>query len=277
MSFQKFYRWNQKEIVTQLADFFETDFFAKHSHYRGKLSLILTGSIPLGDYDQYSDLDAEFCFQHEADRAELKKIVKTYKQSLKKRNIPIQLHPSKTFTEIREHQIRGWTNDDAIREYASALIVIDPDDRYALLQKEIKWYPKDVYKEKMHWLFAEAVFTYADRFLIAKKRGDLYYMEAMKIHLMRLLGNAMLMLHKDYPSFDKHLYSRLMKLPQETTFVRVFDRLLQTSEPSKMDKISRQLLNIVEKKMITAKLTTKRDQRYWIDLRPKYQVEILSR
>lgn len=277
MQIKQFYQHSQTEVLDLLRDFIESEFFAQHPEYRSKLSLIITGSVSLGQYDRYSDMDVEFAFAEEKDRIALDVLVKTYKKSLKKREIPIQFHPSKTFDEIREHHVSGWKNDDSLREYATALIVFDPQGLFFALQQKIKWYPRDVYKEKLCWLYAEAVFTFVDRFAIAKKRADVYYAEAMKLHVIRLLGNAILMLQKEYPSFDKHLHKRLSTLKSEVKFVRLFDQALISHDMTKTEKALKQLLSLVEAKLIAKKIVSKKDQQYWIDLRPKYQVEIISR
>lgn len=276
MNINTFYTKSQTEIVELLRDFIKQDFFLKYPQYADKLSLIITGSVALGVYDRYSDMDVEFCFEDEKDREELAKIVKAYKQSLKKRKISIQFHPSKTFEEIRVHQVSDWNKDDALREYATALVVRDPSGSYATLQKKIAWYPKDVYKEKMQWLFAEVVFTYADRWKIANQRKNVYYAEAMKIQVMRLLGNALLMLNKQYPSFDKHLRARLQTCASKK-FLQIFDRLLEQKSGKGVDSMLKQLLSLVETELIQKKLAPKKDQLYWMDLRPKFRVEILSR
>ena len=263
--------------MSLLSEFINTDFFATHPQFKTTVSLIITGSVCLGEYDEFSDIDVEFSFADESIRPELDLIVKDYKKTLKQRMIPIQFHSNKTFDEIQKHHITGWKNDDSLREYATALIVCDPKKQFRTFQKKIKWYPRNILKEKLSWLYAEAVFTIVDRFSIAKKRGDVYYGDVMKLHIMRLLGNAILMLEKEYPSFDKHLQKRLKRIPGAKKFLTEFNGLLNQTDFAKTEKGLIQLLKIVEEKLIIAKFTTKKDEQYWVDLRPTEQVTILSR
>mgnify|MGYP001603960036 FL=1 len=258
MKIQDFYNSRQDEIILLFREFLESDMFRCYPVLKGKTSFVITGSIPSNHYDQYSDIDAEFFYTQEKEREEMNRIVKEYKTSLRERNIPIQFHPAKTFKEVKKEHLTGWNNDDALREYSTALIVLDPQSRFRKLQAQVKFYPWNVLKEKINWLFAEAVFHYHDRYLVALMRGNDLFAEAVKLRIMKLLGNAMLMAAQKFPAFDKHLYAEIRELGDRKLLTTI-DQIMTKPVRGSSELVER-LLKIVESKLIKEGWIKKQDK-----------------
>ncbi len=275
MQIKHFYRLKQGDIVSLFREFLEDDLFRRYPELVGNVSVIITGSIPSGHYDQYSDIDTEFFYTQEGDRKKMNAFVKEYKASLRQRKLPIQFHPAKTFREVKKEHLTGWGHDDSLREYSSALSVIDPQDRFQKLQQQIKWYPKDVLQEKINWLFAEAVFSYYDRYVVALKRGNAHYAEAVKLHILKLLGNALLMTAHTFPVFEKHLYFEIRELG-DRKLLFFFDEMIAGRSSTTQNNVVRKFLNVVERRLIIDGWIQKKPKGYWILLRPKYKVELVS-
>ena len=275
MDIKHFYRFSKTQIVDQFRDFVENDMFSRYPMLRGKISLIITGSVPSSHYDEYSDIDTEFFYTNEKVRQKMNAVVKEYKVSLRERKIPVQFHPAKTFTELKKEHLEGWEHDDALREFSMALVVLDAGNRYEKIRSAIKWYPKDVLQEKLQWLFAEAVFNFEDRFVIAVKRHSNLYAQSVSSHIIKLLGNALLMIEDHYPVFEKHLYAELTAFG-EKDFCKMIDTLLLITDLNEMQRQLGTLISTVEERLIKDGWIKKETKEHWILLRPKYQVEHCS-
>ncbi len=267
-----FYKKSQEEIVELFRDFIVSDMFELYPELRGRISLIITGSIPSGHYDQYSDIDCELFCVEETDRESMNTIVKEYKKSIRERELPIQFHHAKTFAELQKEHLSGWEHDNALREYSVALTVFDPEKRYENIRSTIQWYPKDVLTEKLNWLFAESVFNFEDRFVIAVKRNNALFAHSVRSHIIKLLGNALLMAGGHWPVFEKHLYTKLNEYG-ENDFCLAVNDLLVTTNASAVEEKLKTLIVYVENRLLKDEWIEKKSKNQWILLRPKYKVE----
>jgi len=272
MDLKHFYKLSQKEIVNRFREFIEADMFVRYPFLKNKISLIITGSIPAGHYDEYSDFDTEFFYSNEKDRQKINTLVKEYKVTLRERKIPVQFHPAKTFIELKKEHLAGWNNDDALREYSMALIVLDAEKRFQKIQAGIKWYPRDVLQEKIQWLFSEAIFNFEDRLVVAAKRNNNLYLHSVRSLIVKLLGNTLLMAGGHYPVYEKHLYTELKDFG-EKIFCQKVDCLLVTTNIVEMKNKLRDIISLVEKRLIKNKWIKKETKEHWMLLRPKYKVE----
>lgn len=272
MEIEKFYQLSRLEIVALFREFIEVDLFGRYPELRGKISLIITGSVPSGHYDEYSDIDTEFFYSSEKDREKMNAIVREYKKSLLDRHLPIQFHPAKTFAELKKEHLTGWGHDDSLREYSIALVVLDPGQRFSKIQSTIKWYPKAVLREKINWLVAEAVFHFEDRFKTAVKRKNTLYAYSVRSHVVKLLGNAILLSEGRWSVFEKRLFTELVSA-EERNFCRKVDDVLKQTNLAVMEKSLGRLLIYTQSRLIKAGWISKEPNDYWIALRPKYRVE----
>ena len=272
MIISQFYEHSKLEIVDLFRVFLVEDMFSRYPELRGKISVIITGSVPSGHYDQYSDIDTEFFYVSEKDRTKMNALVKEYKKSLSERKIPIQFHPAKTFAELKKEHLAGWEHDDSLREYSMALVVVDPGSRFKKIQSTIKWYPKDVLREKINWLFAEAVFHFEDRFKTAVKRRNNLYAHSVRSHVIKLLGNALLMSEGRWSVFEKHLATELLA-GKEKRFCQKVDALLSETRLDHIEELLKDLLLYLERRLMKNDWIQKEPTEHWIALRPKYRVE----
>ncbi len=246
--------------------------FSRYPELRERISVIITGSVPSGHYDQHSDIDTEFFYVSEKDRTKMNALVKDYKKSLNERKIPVQFHPAKTFGELKKEHLAGWEHDDSLREYSMALVVVDPGSRFKKIQSTIKWYPKDVLREKIDWLFAEAVFHFEDRLKIAVKRRNNLYAQSVRSHIIKLLGNALLLCEGRWSVFEKHLATELLA-GKERVFCQKVGAALFETRLEDIEKTVGDILRYTEKRLMKAGWIQKKSSEYWHGLRPKYKVE----
>lgn len=241
--------------------------------WKNRISIVIEGSVAGGTYDAHSDIDL-----HLVVPARLKKTysldeVKAYKKHLRVLGEPVQIHAPTSYDEVQA-KLEDWTADYALRESVRALIVVDPEDAFKRIQKFFQWYPKLIFKEKLNWLFAEAIFRYEDRFKVASKRSDLFFGEVNKLEIMRLLLNAYLLANKQFPAFDKHLMNDISRLsPVPTKLLGQSQRLLQAQDLRDMDRLLVELFETVESYCVEKRLMKQRSRQEWIDLRPSYQVK----
>ncbi len=271
MNVKEFYKHSSKEIVDLFRDFIEKDCFSQYPELKDKLSFVLTGSVPSNHYDRYSDIDCDLLFENESDRVMIKEAVKKYKMSLREQKLPIQLHSPMTFSEL-ENSLTNWNHDSALREHSAALVVLDPRDRYKTVQSQIKWYPREVLQEKIQWLFAESVFSFEDRLVVAVERENDLYVRSLSLQIVKLLANALIMINDRYPVFEKHIYSNLRDLG-ENEFCAQIDLLLNMTETHEIQKSIADIIDTIEQRLIKTGFIEKQPKEHWIQLRPRFQVE----
>lgn len=262
---------SQKEIVGLVKDFVNKIFFDKFPKIKTHCSVIISGSIAFGNYDKYSDIDVQFIFPEKfisGNRDKLKK----HKIKLRNKERQIQIF-LKNFTNIRNDL--NWDQDIKLRLFHDALIVHDPKNKFKALQNKIKWYPKNIYNEKLNWLFAETVFQITDRYQTAMRRNDAFNILFYKTSILQLLMLTSLLLNNEYPTYRKHLYSFFKKLPDMPKGSKnLINKILKEKNPKVIFRLLNKAKNIFEKELIKKKLIKKHDDLYWIDLRPKHKIQL---
>jgi len=232
-------------------------------------ALVISGSVAYGLYDDASDIDVSLILPEKLAKTHREKI-KAFKTARQEHDRQIQLLYGDTFESIET--LTNWQKDILLRNFAAGLIVSDPSGRFSRLQKAIKKYPPEVYREKMHWLFAEAVFELHDRLPAAVTRADPYAVARIKLDTLRLLMTALLLLEKQYPLSDKHLFRYLSRIKTNEPFMALVRDLLKETDLKKTQTKLEQAVLLIETQLIKKKLIQKHEPLYWIDLRPKYQV-----
>lgn len=272
MDIKSFYQYSQQEIVTLFREFLEKDFFLRYSQWRNCVSVVITGSVPSGRYDKYSDIDANFFVVGDAEIPDLLKDIKEYKVFLRKESFPVQLHSVGTFSDL-EAGLINWNKDGVFREHSRALIVQDPRGLYRSIQEKIYWYPEEVLREKFQWLFAEVVFSFQDRFIIAVARKDVFYVEMLSIQILKLLGNALLLLKKQYPAFDKHLFFELRRIGEDD-FCSSVEDIFSSRDLLEKQRLFELLLSLTEERLIESGSIERKTRDFWIHARPQYRVDL---
>ena len=272
--FEKFYLKQPKQIAKVVNSFFEKDFFVKYPELKSKISIIIVGSIATANYDKHSDIDLDVLFSNEKDFDGLLTKIKQYKRELRDKNVPIQIHRPRTYKEI-DSALKSWGKDGMLREYSQSVIVTDPKNRFKAIQSKYKWYPKDIFDEKLLWLFAEMIFEYEERYLIAVRRKDTYFGEVVKMKVLKYLMTILLMTNKKYPAFDKHLYQDIKKIKTlPKGFLQVVEKIIKSHSLSQNEKNLSHAIKLVESHLIKNKYIKNESRQYWIDLRPKHKVEM---
>jgi len=272
--FRDFYTKSPEQIAAITRDFLEKDFFSKYPQLKDKISIIIIGSIATANYDKYSDIDLDVLFSDEKLADSLMAIIRKYKTELTDKNIPIQIHRPRTYQEI-DSALKSWEKDGMLREYSQANIISDPKNRFKTIQAKYKWYPQDIFREKIMWLMAETIFAYEERYLVAVRRKDTYFGEVLKIKILKYLLTVLLMINKKYPAFDKHLYQDIKKITElPRDFLKIVDKTIKSHSLAQNEKNLIKAIAIVENYLIKNNFIRKESRQYWIDLRPKYKVEI---
>ncbi|MCR4312212.1 MAG: DUF4037 domain-containing protein [Candidatus Uhrbacteria bacterium] len=264
-----FHRHRKATIASKVRALLESQFFAHHPLFRKKMSVFISGSVANDRYDALSDVDVEIVAHEERDLSKLTEYIKTWKRE---RGHPrMQIYAPVTLAEIRS-RLEGWEHDAALRDVGNALIVHDPHDFFAKLQREFAWYPHDVLQEKLHWLYAEAFFALTERLPVALKRKDPFFPRVLTLHVVRLLLNALLMANKQFPAFDKHVFAEVRDLPgTPSTIVRRVKGILADPAPSLTEMWA--LTRLVEAYLLKRKAIPRLSDEAWLRLRPKYPVE----
>ncbi len=265
-----FHRHRKAIVASKVRALVESQFLAHHPLFRKRISIYISGSVAGDRYDGMSDVDVEIVAHDERDIGKLKDCVVVWKRE---RGHPrMQIHAPKTLALLR-NELEGWNKDATHREVARALIVHDPGGVFVKLQRAYAWYPHDIYREKMHWLFAESIFALEDRLPVALKRKDPFFPRVVSLHVIRLLLNAVLLANKQFPAFDKHLFAEVRDLPGVPAgLVREARDVINEASPT-LSKLEHFVASI-EKYLIKRKVLPKLSRAEWLKLRPKYSVEI---
>ena len=266
--FKEFYKQDKSTIVSLIKNFLTDTLFADNPDFASNIITVISGSIASGHYDQYSDIDLDFYCKNETDVEQYKDIIPLFKKSISmQKDLPIQIHRLKSLTAT-EKELTNYKNDNALRETVRSLIVTDPDGNFSALQQRFKWYPDDVARQKLQWLYAQLVFEYEEHFKIAVERNDAYYLEVAKLSILRLAGNVFLLANKQWPAFDKHLVASLMDTDIDADLTSLFNKALAENE--NVTSIVSELVVALERYLISGGYIPKESIKYWIDLRPTY-------
>lgn len=270
--FKEFYKQDESTIVSLIKNFLTDTLFADDPDFASNIITVISGSIASGHYDQYSDIDLDFYCNDEADVEQYKDIISQFKKSISmQKDLPIQIHRLKSLAET-EKELANYENDNALRETARSLIVTDPDGSFSALQQRFEWYPDDVARQKLQWLYAQLVFEYEEHFKIAAERNDAYYLEVTKLSILRLTGNALLLANKQWPAFDKHLVVLLRDADIDPELIDLFNKALGDIED--VTSTIKELVVAIERHLVAGGYIPKESIKYWIDLRPTYSVSL---
>jgi hypothetical protein len=268
--FQKFYDLDQVQIVDLIRDYLSQTLFSEHSELQEVIIVAISGSIALGYYDAYSDIDLDFyCSNTDLATKHKDKIAALKLEVGADEAIPIQIHKLKDLESL-EGDLSEWGKDHALRELNKSLIVSDPRAEFANLKKQFDHYPDEVIHEKIQWLFAQLVFEYEERFKMSVERGDDYFNAVSKLSIVRLVGNMLLITNNQWIAFDKHLFRTLQETGCDPNIVKLMHTVTNSTKP---DDVAI-LLSLIEERLIADNKISKQPAKYWIDLRPRHSVDI---
>jgi hypothetical protein len=270
--FKEFYKKDKSTIASLVESYLEEALFTDSPHLKQDVIAVISGSIASGHYDQYSDIDLDFYCKNEADVEQYKNVISRLKKNISmEKDLPIQIHRLKSLAAT-EKELTNYENDNALRETARSLIVTDPDGNFSALQQRFEWYPDDVARQKLQWLYAQLIFEYEEHFKIAAERNDAYYLEVAKLSILRLTGNALLLANKQWPAFDKHLVASLRDAVIDPELIDLFNKALADRED--ISSTTKELVIAIELYLVTGGYIPKESIKYWIDLRPTYSVSL---
>ncbi len=276
--FKSFHEKGREEIRDLAIQFVEQDFFSVFPQLKNEVSILITGSVAGGFQDKNSDIDFVVFFQKKEMFEKYKTlIIKEFRnQNRESKKAPLELHGEniKLFEDV-EGELSLWNKDWLLREIADAIILNDPGDAFENLQQKYSWYPDEIFREKMRWLFAEATFLIFDRYRVGMERKSFYYTESIKIKTLGLFLATLIMANHKYPKSEKHLELDVEKLKNIFPEIRNMIRdILLEKENSKIFSLLCLLRKEIEKLLLNRKIITKEDENYWIGLRPAYRVEL---
>jgi len=275
-----FYNKDRVTITKLLRRWCEEVMFSDFPQLEKKCSVLLSGSVAINHYDKYSDIDIAVIFHQDRDWKKYKwKILSKYKWGDSEIvDSPVSFHGMniRSLAQVKT-EMESYKVDWRMHEYISAELIYDTNKTFEKLRRRFRWYPVKVYKSKLNWLFAESNFQLYDRYFSSLKRRNEFHCAAVKTKIIRLLANAILLGAKQFPSQDKHLLNRLKSLDKRSAvIIRIIMRLLRISDIKKSAVLLEKLLKLVERELLRKKLILKKDNQYWIDLRPEYRIEFES-
>lgn len=273
VSLRGFYKKTLPAIIILVRDFITRDFYSFFPELKGKISLYLIGSVSQSNYDKLSDIDVELACSSKVFVNQYMEMKRRYNLHLRRLGEPVQFHRMKTFATYRA-MLKDWSNDNVLRELSSAIIIDDPRKRFAKLQREFRYYPKAIHKDKIAWLFGEMNFDFYERYRSARQRENEFFCTFLQLKMLRFGMNALLLAHQCYPAFDKHIYRELQKIRGTRTTLKKVDQILKTRDIQKNELLLLHFIHSVEKQLLTKRLISNRPAQYWIDLRPKHKVQV---
>lgn len=107
---------------------------------------------------------------------------------------------------------------------------------------------------------------------MAVERQNTLYVSFLSLQIVKLLGNALVMMNNHYPVFEKHLYTTLQELGEDE-FCAQIDLLLHAIGAEEIKQFTSAMIDSVERRLLEAGFIEKQPKSYWVQLRPKYQVE----
>jgi len=261
-----------EQISTFASDYVETTVFTKYPNLKNETTVVITGSVAKKQWDDSSDIDINFIFPKET-LSRLGNELKEYKKGLSDNYPQIQSFFKDTYEDLET--LLDWEDDLRLGEFSVAIILHDPKNWFKEFQSKISWYPEEILREKINWLFAETVFELEDRLKVAIKRKNEYFLEVVKLRLIRLIANTFLLLANNYPPGDKQLWKIFQNhdnVPVEIK--KILEKSLNEQNENEILKLLEEAKKLTESMLISKNLITKNPIDYWIKLRPKYQVKI---
>jgi len=275
--FKDFHKKNQLDIISLTQSFIEHDFFVDFPELKNVVAVLITGSVAGGFYDENSDIDLNIIFPDQKTWKKYKfnilsKFKGEYLEAIRK---PIEVHGQNiTYIQKIESDLGSWKHDWALRELADAVIVRDPKQRIEKLKEKVAWYPKDVFHEKINWLFGESSFLLFDRYKVNMSRGCLFFAELTKLQIIRLLVASLALAHRQYPKSDKHLCMDVGKIKEYAQIMKTVEKILLAKNPKIVFTLLCDFRNAVQKILVGKKLIKKAGEKYWTSMRTRHMVEI---
>lgn len=269
-----FYEKSREEIRQLLIDFLNADFYAAFPELKDRVSIIVTGSVAYGRYDEHSDIDIKVIFLTREQADEYKDHFREHKRRLTEVSLPIQLHSSGVYDEI-DGILSSWRNDGLLREMSQALVINDPGNVFRAIQEKYSQYPENVRVEKLKWLFAELILQIEDRWKIAAMRGDAYFCLVTKLQIVKFACITLQLLHKRYPSYDKHLYLDVISLTAiPSDFRALIDDILSSDDPAHTGEKLASLVVRIEVLLSETGMFPKESREFWLAFRSDFSVSV---
>ncbi len=275
--FKDFHKKSKAEIMALIQSFIENDFFADFPELKDAVGILITGSVADGFYDEKSDIDLNIIFldQKLCEKYTQRILAKFKDHHPKTLRRPIEIHEQNISCIQRlETGLKTWEHDWALREFADAIIVRDPQQRLEKLKKQFAWYPEDVFREKINWLFSEASLLLLERYRTSAERGCIYYTEMIKLKVIQLLMASLALAHRRYPKSDRHLCADIERIKEYAGIMQSVQKILLAKNAKTVFTLLSGLRNSVKNVLVKRKLINKENDPYRINRRPRYTVEV---
>lgn len=263
---------NQKEIIEKVNDFLQTDFFNRFPEIKDTIALIIVGSVANNDYDKFSDVDINVLLPEDVDN----KPYIEYKEELRKKGSQIELRFARNY-EVLEKYL-NWNDDFILGEYQNSIVLQDPTGRFNKLIQNFQWYPKDIFQNKIDWLFHEIKYSihHELKSLIERSDSNQFFLLVIKNKLIRYFLTAVRLVNNKYPVHDKRLYTTtLNQCPSDFGILKSIEELIQTSDRNEVNRIAVEIENKIENELFTKGIIAKQDLDTWLRYQTKNKNKIL--
>lgn len=276
--FKNFYTKDQKEIICLIKKFIEEDFFKSHPELKNTISILITGSISSCFYNKKSDIDLTVIFPNKSLWQEYKPLLLQEYMSANMEQLrpPLSLHRKNiTYFEQIKKELGTWTSDWMLREFSDAIIMHDPADKAKKLIKKYKWYPDEIYLDKVNSLFSGLTYL-----ILIRLKGEIevnaspYNIELTKLNSLKMIISSFIIANYQYPPYEKHLFHNLAQIGFYVGEEKIIDAIIKETDARTVYKLLVNLRSRLEKILIGKKLIARKNIRYWIGMRPKFHVNI---
>ena len=262
---------NQKEIIEKVNDFLHEDFLNRFPEIKDLVALIIVGSVANNDYDKFSDVDINVLLPEAVDN----KPYIEYKEELRRKGSQIELRFARNY-EVLEKYL-NWNDDFILGEYQSCVVLQDPTERFSKLIQNFQWYPKDIFQNKIDWLFHKIKYSihHELKALIERSDTNQFFLLVIKNRLIRYFLTAVRLVNNKYPVCDKRLYTTTLSLcTNDFGVLKLVDKLIQTSDRNEVNRIAIEVENKIENEFLTRGIITKQDLDTWLRYQTKNKNKI---
>lgn len=255
-------RWVEVNVVE--------GFFDSFPQYKDHVSIVISGSVSHGTHDELSDIDLDI-YSVNTNLDQLLTDVKNYKEHIKERNLPVQIHKPKDIDQ-QVNSLKSWEDDMGLRSITSGVVVYDPGNQFTNATLSIQSYPTNVKREKLEWLIAEAVFEFSANMANAVKRKQLFYVNYLKHVIIKYLCTAILISSGEFPVYEKHLMTLVAK--ENRDLEGMVNNAVKTTDVNEVKEIMETLMEFVISDLVSKNQIIPKSNEEWVSLRPKYKVAI---
>jgi predicted nucleotidyltransferase len=240
---------NKDKIIENIKSFVNAELFREFPFLKNSSAITISGSIASNTYDKDSDIDLHIIRSENMEKTQLQAL-KNYKQELSESGSNIELRFARTYEVLEEYL--NWNDDYILGEFQNAIFIHDSNNRLNTLLDKFRWYPDDVFKDKIKYLLSELLLITEKEIEKTIQRENKYYFYVLKTKFLRFSLTTIRLLNKKYPVYDKKLFETTQELIKSDELKNLLLTILDANEKEQikaaMLKVRDLILNEVRNK-----------------------------